>query len=261
VQVPESRRSSASDVVVRPDPAEGGFSTLMVRNIPVRYTQDMLLKEWPNHGTYDFLYLPICIDRKRNASFCFINFVTEAHATAFQAKWQKQRLDHYSARKPLDISAADVQGRDQNLLQIMRNKTFRIKNLHFQPAIFDGLERISMETFLANHDIKGLKMKANPKSEDARGGEGALEGRNLLESSAFDARGNDDNGGGNSHHHHHHPNHPEDNYNDNNNNYYYGDASNLRQGGAHTAAGCYGFNAGPDAENGQPAAGLPLAAH
>jgi len=132
----------------------------MVRNIPVRYTQDMLLKEWPNQGTYDFLYLPICIDRKRNASFCFINFVSEATAAGFQARWQKQRLEHFSARKPLDISAADVQGRDDNLLQIMRNKTFRIKNQYFQPAIFTGSERISMEDFLVslNWQIKGLKL-------------------------------------------------------------------------------------------------------
>merc|ERR1712079_807289 len=120
----------------------------------------MLLKEWPNNNTYDFLYLPICIDRKRNASFCFVNFVNEAAAAAFQARWQKQRLDHYSARKPLDISAADVQGRDNNLLQIMRNKVFRIKNLHFQPAIFNGDERISMEDFLVslNWQIKGMKL-------------------------------------------------------------------------------------------------------
>merc|ERR1712048_591454 len=117
--------------------------TLMVRNIPARYTQDMLLKEWPNNGMYDFLYLPICINRKRNASFAFINFVSTEAALQFHAQWQKQRLEHYTARKPLDISPADVQGRDENLLQIMRNKTFRIRNIHFQPAVFNGPDRIS----------------------------------------------------------------------------------------------------------------------
>jgi len=154
----------------------------MVRNIPVRYTQDMLLKEWPNRGTYDFLYLPICIDRKRNASFCFVNFVSEAAAAAFQARWQKQRLEHYSARKPLDISAADVQGRDDNLLQIMRNKTFRIKNLHFQPAIFTGPERISMEDFLVslNWQIKGMKVTKFRSGEDKR------EATTTQEASPFD---------------------------------------------------------------------------
>lgn len=125
----------------------------MVRNIPVRYTQDMLLKEWPNDtGMYDFLYLPICIDRKRNASFCFINFNSQESAIEFQQTWHKKRLANFSTRKPLDISPADVQGRDENLLQILRNKTFRIRNIHFQPAIFKGPERVTMEDFLEELD-------------------------------------------------------------------------------------------------------------
>jgi len=130
-----------------------GVRTLMVRNIPVRYTQDMLLKEWPNSCTYDFLYLPICIDRKRNVSFAFVNFVTPEAATQFHGAWHKQRLAHFSARKPLDISPADVQGRDENLLQIIRNKTFRIRNAYFQPAIFDGGDRISMEEFVEQRHL------------------------------------------------------------------------------------------------------------
>jgi len=127
--------------------------TFMVRNIPVRYTQDMLLKEWPNDtGMYDFLYLPICIDRKRNVSFAFINFSSTEFALEFHKTWHKQRLQNFSTRKPLDISPADVQGRDENLLQIVKNKTFRIRNVHFQPAIFHGPERQSMEEFLEGLD-------------------------------------------------------------------------------------------------------------
>lgn len=145
------------------DLSNGEAKTFMVRNIPIRYTQDMLLKEWPNNGEYDFLYLPICIGRKGNASFAFINFVTEEAASEFHARWHKQRLQHYSARKPLDISPAHVQGRDDNLLQIVRNKTFRIKNAHFQPAIFHGTERINMEDFLDRLDarckVSGISQK------------------------------------------------------------------------------------------------------
>jgi len=135
--------------------------TLMVRNIPMRYTQDMLLVEWPPQGSYDFLYLPICIDKKRNASFAFVNFVTREAAQAFYRRWHKQRLEHYSARKPLDISPADVQGREENLLQIMRNKTFRIRNAHFQPAIFEGNERVSMEAFFEKRGIVSTHSKGS----------------------------------------------------------------------------------------------------
>lgn len=125
-----------------------GATTLMVRNIPVRYTQEMLLKEWPNKGTYDFLYLPICIKKKCNASFAFINFLTPEAAQAFAEKWHHERLVFFSSRKPLDISLADLQGLEKNLLQCMNNKTSRIRNVRFQPAVFKGDERISVDEVL-----------------------------------------------------------------------------------------------------------------
>merc|ERR1719387_1692836 len=123
------------------------LTTLMVRNIPVLYTQEMLLKEWPNNYTYDFLYLPISIERKHNCSFAFVNFVSEVAAVQFTGKWHKKRLSQHTSRKPLDISPADVQGRDANIRQILRRKTFRIRNMPFQPAIFDGNVRISMNEY------------------------------------------------------------------------------------------------------------------
>uniref|UniRef100_A0A7S1AC06 Mei2-like C-terminal RNA recognition motif domain-containing protein n=1 Tax=Noctiluca scintillans TaxID=2966 RepID=A0A7S1AC06_NOCSC len=114
-----------------------GVTTLMVRNIPVRYTQEMLLREWPNNSTYDFLYLPVAANRKRNVSFAFVNFISSESALAFRTRWHKQRLVHFNTQKPLDISPADIQGRDDNILQVVRQKTFRIRNKYFLPAVFD----------------------------------------------------------------------------------------------------------------------------
>merc|ERR1719352_703828 len=42
------------DPACEPVPYEGLPTTLMIRNIPIMYTQDALLLEWPNNGTYDF---------------------------------------------------------------------------------------------------------------------------------------------------------------------------------------------------------------
>eukprot|EP00441_Pelagodinium_beii_P017714 CAMPEP_0197672612 /NCGR_PEP_ID=MMETSP1338-20131121/79302_1 /TAXON_ID=43686 ORGANISM="Pelagodinium beii, Strain RCC1491" /NCGR_SAMPLE_ID=MMETSP1338 /ASSEMBLY_ACC=CAM_ASM_000754 /LENGTH=300 /DNA_ID=CAMNT_0043252741 /DNA_START=203 /DNA_END=1102 /DNA_ORIENTATION=- len=121
-------------------------TTLMVRNIPVRYTQEMLLKEWPNDdASYNFLYLPICIKRKCNASYCFINFVSHQAAVSFAANWHHKRLACFSSRKPLDISLAELQGLQTNLSSCMRNKTSRIRNSHFQPVLFAGKQRINIE--------------------------------------------------------------------------------------------------------------------
>ncbi|CAJ1461745.1 unnamed protein product [Effrenium voratum] len=142
-----------------------GATTLMVRNIPVRYTQEMLLKEWPNQGTYDFLYLPICIKKKCNTSFAFINFVTPQHARDFAEKWHHERLLFFSARKPLDISLADLQGLEKNLLQCMNNKTSRIRNVRFQPAVFNGNERVSVDNVLREmQELKDFNLRVEEEA-------------------------------------------------------------------------------------------------
>lgn len=147
-----------------------GATTLMVRNIPVRYTQEMLLKEWPNGGNYDFLYLPICIKKKCNTSFAFINFISPEAAREFADRWHHERLLFFSARKPLDISLADLQGLEKNLLQCMNNKTSQIRNVRFQPAVFKGAERVSVEKVM-----KDMRQKLNPNQSNEGEENGHLE--------------------------------------------------------------------------------------
>jgi len=129
----------------------GPKTTLMVRNIPVLYTQEMLLAEWPNDNTYDFLYLPFSCNMQRNLTYAFVNFTSEAAAVNFQKKWQKMRLAHYMTRKPLNISFADLQGRDENLLQLKKKRFWRIKVKQCQPIIFENGEKISLA--LALHKL------------------------------------------------------------------------------------------------------------
>merc|ERR1712059_101446 len=73
-------------------------TTLMIRNVPVLYTREMLLEEWPNQGTFDFLYLPFSCSTQRNLSYGFVNFTSEAAARAFVGKWQKKRLPRFTSR-------------------------------------------------------------------------------------------------------------------------------------------------------------------
>ena len=52
-------------------------TTLMIRNIPNKYTQDMLLEflDQEHKGRYDFIYLPIDFKNKCNVGYAFINFI------------------------------------------------------------------------------------------------------------------------------------------------------------------------------------------
>lgn len=142
----------------------GPKTTLMVRNIPVMYTQEMLLMEWPNNNTYDFLYLPYSCSMQRNLTYAFINFTSTAAACEFKAKWQKMRLAHYMARKPLNISFADLQGRDDNLLQLKKKRFWRIKIKQCQPIIFENGERISLAQALHKLEANDAQMFSNQRS-------------------------------------------------------------------------------------------------
>ncbi|XP_073116327.1 protein MEI2-like 2 isoform X2 [Elaeis guineensis] len=60
-------------------------TTLMIKNIPNKYTSKMLLAAIDeNHkGTYDFLYLPIDFKNKCNVGYAFINMVSPSHIISF----------------------------------------------------------------------------------------------------------------------------------------------------------------------------------
>ncbi|KAL9691008.1 hypothetical protein QQ045_011425 [Rhodiola kirilowii] len=64
---------------------EDSRTTLMIKNIPNKYTSKMLLVaiDEQNKGTYDFLYLPIDFKNKCNVGYAFINMLTPKHIIPF----------------------------------------------------------------------------------------------------------------------------------------------------------------------------------
>lgn len=137
-------------------PFQGLPTTLMIRNIPVMYTQEALVLEWPNNGTYDFFYLPFSCSSQRNLTYAFINFTSHAAAMDFKNRFEKNRLAHYTARKPLNVSCADVQGRDENLLQLRKKRIWRLKVKQCQPLIYDDGVRISLAEAFRRLSLKAM---------------------------------------------------------------------------------------------------------
>jgi len=123
-----------------------GEVTLMVCNIPVLYTQELLLKEWPHNNAYNFLYLPRGSAGLFNLTYAFVNFTSEHSAMLFKELWQKRRLAHFHARQPLHITSAVVQGLEANLMKIKKKRTSRMEKRQCQPFIMVEGRRMNMAT-------------------------------------------------------------------------------------------------------------------
>ena len=88
-------------------------TTLMLRNIPNKYTLNNLVEEinpsfW---GKFDYINLPIDYDRKLNLGYAFINFVDPMHIILFYETYRLKKWTKYRSDKKMDMTYADKQGK------------------------------------------------------------------------------------------------------------------------------------------------------
>merc|ERR1712129_628220 len=145
----EMRRDSGSSNT--PSPDQRLPTTLIIRNIPKMYSQKELALDWPNNGSYDLFYLPMCDNiAKGNKKFASINFTSAQAAVAFKERWEKQRLPRFHVRRgltTLSISFAGVQGRDACLWELHKGQLHRTNKC--QPLVFENGMQISHEEAIA----------------------------------------------------------------------------------------------------------------
>lgn len=99
---------------------EGPPTTMMIRNIPNRYTQRELIRELESlgfGGTFDFLYVPIDKGTMCNVGYAFVNFVDHHHASRCMTVFENYSFaKHRKARgKIATVSVAHIQGLEANI--------------------------------------------------------------------------------------------------------------------------------------------------
>ncbi|ORX55126.1 hypothetical protein DM01DRAFT_1262660, partial [Hesseltinella vesiculosa] len=112
-------------------------TTFMIRNIPNKYTQEML-RSWideSHKGTYDFLYLPIDFDNKCNIGYAFINFLDPRTVVSFSKSHVGKSWSRFNSEKKCDLSYARLQGKG-SLIQRFRNSDIMHQDVSYQPLLF-----------------------------------------------------------------------------------------------------------------------------
>eukprot|EP00440_Ansanella_granifera_P056163 gb/GFBE01060873.1/.p1 GENE.gb/GFBE01060873.1/~~gb/GFBE01060873.1/.p1 ORF type:complete len:266 (+),score=30.50 gb/GFBE01060873.1/:1-798(+) len=133
-QAPEEQVPMGS-IATRPVPL--GYTTLVVRNIPARYNQEMLLREFGADGGLDFLHLPYSFRDQRTMGYAFLNFRTHQLAIKFQEKRHHTFLQDHGRTKYLDVTAATKQGLATNVLQFTPKSVARLQRVGMLPIFLN----------------------------------------------------------------------------------------------------------------------------
>ena len=138
-----------------PLPLAPGTTTLMVRNIPTRFTSVSFLRILDETGfrtCFDFFYLPMDFRTGKNMGYAFLNFTTCAYASAFCSLFHGRRLRMTTSTKVIEISPSRRQGLVENVALFKASDLLGSLSLpHFKPLVMIGgtLRPLSERVFAA----------------------------------------------------------------------------------------------------------------
>ena len=112
-------------------------TTLMIRNIPNKYTQRMLLQAVDEHlrGGYDFFYLPIDFKNRCNVGYAFVNVVRPELIVPLVRRFDGRRWDRFNSEKVCAITYARIQGKAA-LVAHFQNSSLLHEDKRCRPILF-----------------------------------------------------------------------------------------------------------------------------
>lgn len=119
--------------------SSGPVTTVMLRNIPLKYNREALLADLDARGftnTYDFFYLPIDFHTGNNVGYAFINFDSAATVARLKATYNGLQLSADSA-KICEVSDAKGQGKLKNIDQYRNSSVMNMED-RYQPIVLEN---------------------------------------------------------------------------------------------------------------------------
>ncbi|KAL3502906.1 hypothetical protein ACH5RR_037355 [Cinchona calisaya] len=114
-------------------------TTLMIKNIPNKYTSKMLLTaiDERHKGTYDFLYLPIDFKNKCNVGYAFINMLSPSHIISFYEVFNGKKWEKFNSEKVASLAYARIQGKS-SLVAHFQNSSLMNEDKQCRPILFQS---------------------------------------------------------------------------------------------------------------------------
>ncbi|CAN6464399.1 unnamed protein product [Victoria cruziana] len=152
-------------------------TTVMIKNIPNKYSQKLLLSMLDQHcigcneqiagdgcdddseppSSYDFVYLPIDFKNKCNVGYGFVNMTSPKATLRLYKAFHKQPWEAFNSRKICEVTYARLQGLDA-LKEHFKNSKFACDTDEYLPVIFspprDG-KQLSEPMAIGGHSSKG----------------------------------------------------------------------------------------------------------
>ncbi|XP_012090584.1 protein MEI2-like 1 isoform X2 [Jatropha curcas] len=136
---------------------EDNRTTLMIKNIPNKYTSKMLLAAIDEHcrGTYDFIYLPIDFKNKCNVGYAFINMIDPQQIIPFHKAFNGKKWEKFNSEKVASLAYARIQGKAA-LIAHFQNSSLMNEDKRCRPILFhtDGPNAGDPEPFPMGTNIR-----------------------------------------------------------------------------------------------------------
>lgn len=142
---------------------EDNRTTLMIKNIPNKYTSKMLLASIDEYcrGTYDFIYLPIDFKNKCNVGYAFINMTDALQIVPFYKAFNGKKWEKFNSEKVASLAYARIQGKSA-LIAHFQNSSLMNEDKRCRPILFhtDGPNAGDQEPFPLGTNIRSRPRKS-----------------------------------------------------------------------------------------------------
>lgn len=148
-------------------------TTLMIKNIPNKYTSKMLLAaiDERHRGTYDFIYLPIDFKNKCNVGYAFINMTDPTLIVPFYQSFNGKKWEKFNSEKVASLAYARIQGKSA-LIAHFQNSSLMNEDKRCRPILFntDGPNAGDQVPFPMGVNVRTRPGKARTNTQEENQG-------------------------------------------------------------------------------------------